>query len=284
MSLHLHANPADQVIGPATYRGTSYVGPVIVSSAKETLARFQFDHVTVENDIAAGEHAKWGVLLYNELHSQYRGLVVRGIDKEHGVYAHSPRGDWYQEDALIEDCGAQGIQVVYRSPESDTPDGHKEVGLHSLVSCTVRKCGQPRGYGRASFAVSFFGFQDGDGQADQQPWDCPVRLVDTSIEHDAQGKYELRGALLVIGRPRLEVVGGQTVYKGLSDRATWKLRGVREVIVTDHHFEGQRPIDIDDMPGQPVERVFFGGCSGSVAIRINGRVVGNTQRNLRWAR
>ena len=288
MTLQILPNPPRQVIGPEVILGTAYTGPMVVSSAKHTLEDFEFDRLELRNSIPDGQQAKWGILLYNEVRSHYSKLKVSGIDKEHGIYAHSPRGGYTHDGTEVFDVGAQGLQVVYRSVESDTPNGHLETGVHQLLSCSFRRCGQPRGYGRASYAVSFFGYQNGDGSAAQEPWDCPVRIVDTVIEHLPWGEpvpYERRGALLVIGRPRLEVVGGATLYGTWADRPVWKLRGVREVLVTGHEFDSSKHIEIEDLPGQPVERVFFGGCTGRpCSIRVNGLLIGNTSRNVRWSR
>lgn len=282
MSLFLRAsNSFSRMVG-LQLRGTSYTGPIVVSSAAETLSHIEYRRWQITNDYAAGMHAKWAMLTYNEVECLYNLMYVEGIEKEHAFYPHSPRGNLTFKNCIIRDCGAQGIQIAYRDPESDTPMGWQQTGTHLVEGCRIEKCGQPRGYGRASFALTFFGRQEGDGSSPRKRWDCPAVVKDTHIVHDSAGAYELRGALHADNRPSLHVFGGSTVYKGLADRHVWTTGAVDEVVVDGHHFEASRMVDLVG-----VKMVEFRGCTtdstNPVKLRVNGTIVGPVSQDFVWS-
>lgn len=292
MTLHLKAS-SDKVLRDFDLSGTAYSGPMVSSSAKETLRDFEFLRGKLSNSVLLGQHAKTGFHLFNEVNSYYRNVTVEGIDKEHGGYPHCPRGVHMLKYVKLLDCGAQGWQIVYREPESDTPGGHLKThpdnqsdACDELTGVDVMQCGLPRGVGRASFALSFFGYQNGPGSAPLERWDRDVSLQDVVIQHISTG-YKLKGALLVVGRPELLVLGGRTTYRGLSDRSLWQIRGVSRVHVDGHAFEGHRQIDLDDLPGpngRTVDEVLFENCSGTVNVRVNGHNLGPVSAGIRWKR
>ena len=283
MSLFLTAANSYSRMANLTLQGTAYSGPIVVSSAQESLTRIEYRRWHIKNDSAAGQHAKWGKLTYNEVDCVHTLCLVEGIEKEHAYYPHSPRGSLVFKDCIIRDIGAQGIQIAYRDPESDTPLGWQQTGTHSVIGCLLEKCGQPRGYGRAAFALTFFGRQEGDGSTPRLFWDCPVLVQDTHIVHDSQGQYELRGALHADNRPLLEVLGGSTVYKGAADRHVWTTGGVKKVVVDGHHFESSRMVDLDK-----VDEVEFTNCTTDIAnpviLRVNGTKIGPVNQDFRWSR
>lgn len=281
MSLFLHASNSYSRMANLHLQGSSYTGPIVVSSASETLDHVEYRRWLIENDYAAGQNAKWGMLTYNEVECVHTLMVVRGIKAEHAFYPHSPRGNHTFRGCIIQDCGAQGIQIAYRDPESDTPLGWQQTGVHLVEGCRIEKCGQPRGYGRAAFALTFFGRQEGDGSSPRKRWDCPAVVKDTHIVHDSAGAYELRGALHADNRPSLTVLGGSTVYKGLADRHVWTTGAVDEVIVDGHHFEASRMVDLDK-----VKKVEFTNCTtdpaNPVILRVNGTKIGPVSQDFVW--
>lgn len=281
MSLFLRASNSFSRMANLTLYGTSYTGPIVVSSASETLDHIEYRRWLIENDYAAGMNAKWGKITYNEVECVHTLMVVRGIKAEHAFYIHSPRGNLTFKGCIIQDIGAQGIQITYRDPESDTPLGWQQTGTHLVEGCRIEKCGQPRGYGRAAFALTFFGRQEGGGSFPRLRWDCPAVVKDTHIVHDSQGQYELRGALHADNRPSLHVFGGSTVYKGLADRHVWTTGAVDEVIVDGHHFEASRMVDLVG-----VKKVEFTNCTtdpaNPVKLRVNGTIVGPVSQDFVW--
>jgi hypothetical protein len=280
----LRATDSNQVLAGRTYRGTSYTGPIVVSSGKETLTNIEYRRWNVVNDIAAGGQAKWGILLYNEVNCRYVNVNVLGIKAEHGIYQHSPRGDVLLSFVVVYDVGAQGFQQTWRGAETTDPLGWQKTGTHRLEHCVFRKCGQPRGYGRASYAVSMFGWQSGGGSTPRQFWDCPVELVDVSIEHDSQGQYELRGALLVEWRPSLTVIGGRTEYIGQSDRDLWHIHEVDVVYVENSFISGPagKFVDFDGCDEVTFTSPNFDG--GDAVVRIDGQIMGTTDDEIVWKR
>jgi len=275
--MFLRATDSFKTLRGVKLSGTAYTGPIVVSSAAETLEEIVFERWLLENNVNLNQHAKWGKITYNEKNCRHRNVTIRGIDKEHAVYNHSPRGEVLYEDCTFEDCGAQGVQITYRDPESDTPNGYLETGTHKLVRCSIIKCGQPRGYGRASYALSFFGRQEGDGSSPRMAWGCPVELWDTAIKHNSQGLYELRGALLCEWRPSLTVYGGYTAYQGTADRDLWHVHNVDVVAVDGHGFIGTRKINIDG-----ATNVNFSNCTGSTQVWINGVNMGPVSSDIVW--
>lgn len=282
--LVLHESDSGSTIADRRFTGTAYVGPIVRSSARETLSAIRYLRWSVTNDIAAGQHARWGILTYNEVGVVYERLRISGIDGEHAIYQHSPRGDVNLLDCIVYDIGAQGFQQTWRGAETSDPLGYLVTGTHRLIRCTFLKCGQPRGYGRASYALSFFGWQAVDGQSPRQFWDCPVELVDVVVEHDSGGRYELRGALLVELRPSLLVRGGRTNYVGTSDRDFWHIHAVRSVRVENHYAHGPtgKFIDIDGADSVVFTSPGFNG--GDARVRIDGVVVGTSDDEIDWHR
>lgn len=280
----LRPSDSDQILANRAYYGTSYTGPIVISSGKDTLSNITYRRWLVANDIASGGNAKWGILLYNEVDCVYENVSVQGIKAEHGIYQHSPRGMVWLKNVRVDDVGAQGFQQVWRGAETSDPLGYQVTGLHRFENCTFTRCGQPRGYGRASYAVSLFGWQSGGGSTPRQFWDCPVELINVVIEHDSQGQYELRGALLVEWRPSLTVIGGRTNYVGKSDRDLWHIHKVSSVHVSNHYIHGPvgKYVDIDG-----ADRVVFtspGFDGGDALVRIDGVVVGTSDDEIDWSR
>lgn len=283
-NLFLRASDSNKRLANVTLEGTSYTGPIVVSSGAETLSNIVYYDWSLSCDYAAGDNTRWGALLYNEVNCKYIKWRVEGIKGEHAIYQHSPRGAVLLSDVHCFDIGAQGFQQVWRGSETSDPLGWQVTGLHRLEHCSFKQCGQPRGYGRASYAVSMFGRQAWDGSSPREAWDCPVELEDVTIEHDSHGQYELRGALLVEWRPSLRVTNSRTVYIGTSDRDFWHIHNVKTVYVSNTYAFGPagKSIDIDG-----ADSVIFTSKSvdgGPCPVRINGKLVGTSDDEINWHR
>ena len=275
MSLFLHASDSNSRIANI-HLVASYTGPMVNSTSQELLDNIDLRRWLLEN--APGGKTRTGVHLYNQRNNVHTNIRTLGIWFEHGHYPHNPQGNLTYTNCTGFDIGAQFIQVVSRDPEACDPLGYLNVGTHAVIGCTAEKCGQPRGYGRASFALSFFGHQLGGGTTPRGPWGCPVLIKDTRIRHVAEG-YELRGALLCEWRPKLEVYGGETYYDGTSDRDLHHIHMTDEVIYDGHSFHGQRPVDIDG-----ATKIDFTNCTGSVALRVDGVNVGPVSQDFHWTK
>lgn len=281
-TLFLRESDSNKRIANVALEGTSYTGPIVVSSARDTLSNIVYYNWSLSCDYAAGDNTRWGALLYNEVNCRYVEWRVEGIKGEHAIYQHSPRGDVLLRGVHCFDIGAQGFQQVWRGSETSDPLGWKVVGTHRLENCSFNKCGQPRGYGRASYAVSMFGRQAWDGSSPREPWDCPVELDSVTIEHDSQGQYELRGALLVEWRPSVWINACRINYVGTADRDLVHLYQDETVLVENSYIHGSRPFDID---GSRVKSVRFTSPDfdgGDTKVRINGVVVGTTDDEIDW--
>lgn len=270
----LHESDSGKTIANQLLLGGSYTGPIVISAATETLRDITFQRWHILNP--PGAHAKWGKLTYNEEDCIHDRVFVEGIEKEHAIYSHSPRGDATFLGYRAYDIGAQGYQETGRRPESDDPDACLLGGTTTFArGSVVSQCGQPRGYGRASYAMSFFGWQEGDGSTPRAAWNRPVVLKGVRIEHDSMGMYELRGALLCEHRPSLTVEGGATTYLGTADRDLWHIFQTKEVYVSGHSFEGQRTVDIDG-----ATKIVWVGNYGNVKLRVNGTTVGPVSQDF----
>ena len=284
MTLFLHASNSNSLIENLHLVGTAYNGgPLVGSSGQEPLTSVRFKRHLLENSLAAGQHTKWGYRLHNLQDSLFKACKVYGIDKEHACYV-SIVGNVTWEDCHFFDCGAQGIQVVWRADETYNLAGYQVPGIHRVKDSVIEKCGQPRGSGRAAFAVSMFGAQiapydDASGlhHGPRSYWGCGVELLNTSIIHDSHGAYNLVGALMVEWRPFLTVIGGKTEYIGPSNSDLWHIFNVGDVLVDGHSFVGARDVDIDG-----AKTVTFKHCTGDVRVRINGKVAGLVSDNITW--
>lgn len=281
-NLVLHASDSNQTIANKNLQGSSYTGPIVVSSAKDSLTKIVYQRWVVANDIAAGQNAKWGVLLYNEEDCQYVNVTVRGIKAEHAIYQHSPRGNVLLKNVVVLDVGAQGFQQVWRGGETSDPLGYLKVGTHRIENSSFTQCGQPRGYGRASYAISMFGRQAVDGSSPRQMWNCPVELDGVTIEHDSKGAYELRGALLAEWRPSLTIKNSRINYVGTADRDLAHIHEITDVRIENSyiHSSAGKYVDIDgDVHSVVITSI---GDGGDARVRINGNVVGTTDDEIVW--
>ena len=171
----------------------------------------------------------------------------------------------------MRDIGAQALQIVWRLAETDDPLGYTVTGTHLVERCTIEQCGLPRGVGRASFALSFFG-KTMTGTAGnfgpRSEWDCPVLVKDTKVNHVASG-YTLKGAIMAEWRPLVELLGGEIHYDGTADRDLCHFHNNHENMIDGTSFRGSHNIDFDfdhDFPKPWV--VDVSNCQGSVPIRI----------------
>lgn len=283
-NLFIRESSSNSTIKNVVLKGTSYTGPMVISSGKETLTKIVFQRWSLINDYLNDQNAKWAILCYNEKDPVYSNIYIDGVKAEHAVYMHNPQGMVLIQDLFAFDIGAQGWQQTFRGAEGNDPLGYLNTGTHRLERCTFRKCGQPRGYGRASYAVSFFGRQEGGGSTPRMYWDCPVELIDVVIEHDSQNQYELRGALLVEHRPSLLVRGGYSNYVGKSDRDFWHIHRVRDVRVENHyaHAPTGKSIDIDWADSVVFTSIDFDG--GDAPVRIDGVYMGTSDDEINWTR
>lgn len=268
MGLFLHASDSGRTISNRILYGTAYTGPIIVSSASETLRNITYGP-RLRLVCPPDGDSKWGKLTYNEVDCRHIGLIVEGIKHEHDVYNHSPRGLVYFQGGVLFNAPAQGYQEVGRAPECNDIPACKAGGISRFEQHTIAQCGNPIGYGRASFAMSFFGWQDGGGTTPRMQWNRPIELVDQSILHDSHGLYELRGALLAEFRPYLRVWGGSTEYRGVADRSLWLVHGTPIVDVDSHGFVGAKRLDIEGTSAVPLQSVSFKGCWGDVHVRLD---------------
>ena len=273
----LHAQNSFSKIENLHIYGNPYAaGSFFISSGQEALSNITFKRLLLENRISMGELLKWGMRLYNFRYGILQGVKIYGINKEHPLYFNLEGGVEIQGCHLA-DAGAQGVQIAWRSIETNNPTGWSITGIQRLNRTVIEKCGQPRGYGRASFAASFFGKQnnpttDSNGVVKNGPrtrWDCPVELLDTRIVHDSLGQYELRGALLCEHRPSIRILGGEINYNGLADRDLCHIYKTDEVLIDACRIEGQRFVDITG-----AQTVRITNCTGNARVRINGVVVG----------
>lgn len=296
MSYWLRASDSNRRLRRVSLVGTSYSGPMVISTSRETLANIVFSLWKMTNDRAQDQLAKWGQLLYNtvdctwedflagEPHWESGAAPEDGV-KEHWFYLHSPRGNVLMRRVKCTRAGGQAVQIVYRDPESDTPLGWQHVGTHRFEDFVAWECGLPSfGAGRASFALSLFGRQEGDGSSARLPWGCPVELENPIFEHDSKGAYTLRGALLCELRPYLRVIGGRTRYVGAADRDIWECKAVPGTgafaHIDAHDFHAQRKVDFNGF-----DHVRLTGCGGPGAdVWCDGRKIGRTTDSIDWQR
>lgn len=281
-NLFLHTSDSNKTLSNVTLKGTSYTGPIVISDGKDSLKNIVYQRWSISNDYANGMNAKWGILLYNEENCIYRNVRVWGMKAEHAIYQHNPKGNVLLSYVTVFDVGAQGWQQVSRGAEGNDPLGYLVTGTHRLEHCSFIKCGQPRGWGRASYAVSFFGRQQGGGSTPREFWNCPVELDDVTIEHDSQGAYELRGALLCEWRPSLTITNSRINYVGTSDRDGEHVHEVEIVKVSNTyiHNPAGKFFDIDGAKSVTFTSPGFDG--GDAPVRINGILVGTTDDEINW--
>lgn len=281
MSIYPH--DSNRTIKGLTLEGTPYVGSIVSAGAGHhgTLANILFKRCMLRNDIAAGDRARWAWgPLYNQVDNVWEDCVVEdaGYD-EHAYYPHSSRGNMTWRRCISRRAGGQNIQSVWRLAETDDPDGYKVTGTHLVEGGETDHCGLPRGSGRASFALSFFGKQMGPygNWGPRSEWDCSVIIKDHKITHDTLGQpagWQLNGAILVEWRPRFELLGGSVSYDGPADQSLILAHMNQEVIVDGLQIHGARFFDINGVAAGRTKLIDIKNVTDNVILRIDGKKIG----------
>lgn len=94
--------------------------------------------------------SKWGFRPYL-IDGIVERVIVRGAYWEHDWYS-SVRGDLTFRNVWLEDAGAQGLQLRHSGNRGDPQ--WQNTRFIRLEDVTAVECGQPRGAGRAGFALS----------------------------------------------------------------------------------------------------------------------------------
>ncbi len=269
-----------------TIKGTSYVGSLVASYATETLSNIRFENYHLWNNIRRGDAGRWGFQLFNLVNCVFADGLVEDMYGEHNGYLHSPRGDLTFTNHRGHRAGAQDIQIVYRDPESDTPGGWQVTGLHLIEGGETVSCGLPRGSGRASYAISRFGRQTGDGSTPRQAWDCPLRIKDRLITHTTQGQpagWLLNGAILCEWAPRFELLGGKVDYDGPADQDLVHAHMNEEVIVDGTEINGAKHFSITGVASGRTKLIDISNVTGHCNLSIDGKKIGLLNQGYRWA-
>lgn len=286
MSYRLHGYNSNSVIKNLVLEGTSYTGAIVTSAATETISNLTFKRFFIRDDILAGDRSRWAFNVCNLVDCLFEDGLVEDIYWEHNHYPHSPRGSLTYRNCVGRRAGAQDIQIVYRDIESDTPFGWQQTGLHLIEGGMTDHCGLPRGSGRASYAISAFGRQEGGGSTPRMAWDCPLRIKDRRIIHDQIGQpagWLLNGAVLCEWRPRFELLGGEINYDGLADQNLVHAHMNEEVIVDGTKIHGQRYFNIDGVAAGRTKLIDISNVTGDTLLRIDGVKIGPLNQGYRWS-
>lgn len=208
---------------------------------------------------------KWGFRLFNWKSGQFINVVVEGIWWEHAWYLNVI-GDLLLKLCRAGNIGAQGLQVVCRSSETCDPDGWMVVGVHRVEGCNFTMVGLPRGDGRRSYVLSFFGAQNSPTASSPGPrtrWNCTVEVQDTVIDNRAEWTPMLRGAVMAEHRPALHLLGNDISHDGPADRPLVHSFHNDLVVIDRNKFHGAKQINVIEP-----EEVHITANQGTVPVWI----------------